>query len=181
MAIEPNLTSIKVRRADIGGSRVKTYQVDPHWGIPKGQPPLFKDPTTGLARPFSSAVTLSTAVDNFIGFCNEWIPPGEKKSINVIEEGWVEFKLSTPTAVVPGDMYKPVVVTGSPNNVSDDTVEAASGPGDTDAIFEVAQDCACQPQFEPGVCLTDPPVASDVSPTSATRKVVRTATFYFNA
>lgn len=176
-----NLTDLKVRRSDATGVHMKRYQVDPHWGIPEGQPPLFQDPTTGLVRPFSSAVTRSTATDNFVGFCNEWVPPGETRSVWVQEKGWVEFKLAAPAAVKAGDKYKPVVVSGSPNHVSDDTVEVASGPSDTDAIFTAVYDCPCQPSYDRATCLGAVPVASDVSPTSATRNTVRTAVFLFDA
>lgn len=170
-----NLTDLKVRRQDATGVYMRRYQVDPYWGIPEGQPPLLMDPTTGLVRPFSSCTTVAFAADNFVGFCNEWVPPGEERSVWVVQKGWVEFKLETPAAVKAGDIYKPIVVSGA---VSDDTVN----PVETlYGIFKAVYDCPCQPSYDRATCLGAVPAANNTSPTSATRNTVRTAVFLFDA
>ena len=160
----PNLTAQKLRKTGTSLHRVQ-YQVDPNWGIPVGQPPMSLDTTTGLIRPFSSFSTLATAVDNFVGFAKETFVPGENHSVWIETEGWVEMKLATPQQIIQGNKFKPILVAGPPNYVSDDTVEPSSGPGDTLAIFTVVQSCLCNPNFEPISCPDAVPAASDVSPT----------------
>lgn len=162
----PNLTNQKLRRTG-GDCYMRQYQIDPYWGIPAGQPPLALDTTTGLVRPFSSFNTLATAVDNFVGFAWDYFVPGEKHSVWVITQGWFEMKLATPQEVIAGDKFKSVLITATPNYVSDDTVEPASGPSDTLAIFTAVKSCICNPFFDPVSCPGDVPVASDLSPTAA--------------
>lgn len=177
----PNLTRVKLRRVG-SDTLMAQYQVDPHWGIPEGQPPLSFDSTTGLVRPFSSFVTRTAAVPGFVGFAFDTFPPGENHSVWVHLEGWVEMLIDTPAAVVAGSYWEPALIVGAPNHVSDDTV-TASTEADANAIFRAVKTCPCQPFFSPVSCPDDIPVAVDVSPTGAASvsyQIQRTVLLYYN-
>lgn len=173
----PNLTGSKIRRRGAANA-IRRYQIDPYWGLPEGTPPLAVDPTTNLVRPFSSFVTLATAIDNFVGFSEEYFPPGENHWIWVNLEGIVELQLQTPAIITEGDYYTGVAVGGS---VSDylvvPTIANAVG------IFRAVMSCECQPAFEPAFCPDPVPDAADVSPTAAgaDRQTQRTVFLYFHS
>lgn len=170
-----NLTGNKIRRVG-DGTDMRRYRVDPAFGVPAGSPPMWLDPTTGLVRPASSAVTLALVCDNFVGFTEQVFSAGEDHVVQISTKGWVEMKLATPAEVIPGQIYKFVTATdGVDTWVSDDTVDLVTDLElDTCQIFKVVESCECAL----GERLTCPPAAAgpvDISPTSApTRPVQRT-------
>lgn len=176
----PNLTAQKLRRKG-GDVSMRQYQVDPHWGIPEGQPPLSVDSVTGLVRPFSSFVTRTPAVAGFVGFADDTFPPGENHSVWVYTEGWVEMLLDVAAEVLAGDYFEPLLITATtPDHVSDDTVTASTA-ADANAIFRAVKSCICNPFFDPVSCPDPVPVAVDVSPTAViSRQTQRTVLLYFN-
>ena len=179
----PNLTNQKLRRTG-GDCQLRQYQIDPHWGIPNGQPPLCFDATTGLVRPFSSYETVATAAAAFVGFATDIFIPAEAHSVWVATAGWVEFKLLASAEITAGDYYKPTLINAATDYVSDDTVEVANMPTDAAiAIFRAVQGCLCNPLGERVACPSTVPVADDTSPTTPsdyyTYQTQRTATFAF--
>lgn len=170
-----NLTGNKIRKV---GDEIdfRKFRVDPAFGIPAGGTPMWLDPTTGLVRPASSAVTLALVCDNFVGFTEQTFVPGECHVVQINRKGWVEMKLATPAAVIPGQTYKFLTVTvGLDTFVSDDTVALVADQGtDTCQIFSVVEscECNCNDRVE---CPSAAAGPVDVSPTSApTRPVQRT-------
>lgn len=159
----PNVTASRIRRV-CGDCCLRRYRVDPTYGIPAGTPPLCVDPTSNMVRPASSFVNEEAANPAFVGFSNEYFPPGEDHLVWVHTCGWVEMELETPAAVAVGDRFK---LTDDDTNVSNSIVVPEDEQA-LDGIFEAVEACWCEAAWtKRAECLTDVPEADDLSPTDA--------------
>lgn len=155
----PNVTASRIRRI-CGDCCLRRYRVDPTWGIPIGTPPLCMDAITGLVRPASSYVTAAAANGAFIGFANEWFPPGEDHTVWVATCGWVEMELLTAAAVAVGDGF---ILTADHSLVRDQYVMPA---GQADPIFWAVEACWCENAWvKRDVCLATAGAPDDTSST----------------
>jgi hypothetical protein len=140
---------------------------------------MFQDPVTSAVRPFSSAVTLSLAVDNFVGFTVETFEAGECHTVQIASCGWVEMQTATPVASIPGEKYTFATETVNAVTFVSNTIVVANGTG----ILEAVEECACNCQQRLS-CPPDPAAPADVSPTllnSITRPTKRCILLAFDA
>ena len=150
---------------------MRKYRVDPYWGIPAGTPPLCHDPATGYVRPFSSYTTIGAVIDHFVGFSNEWFPPGEDHLVWVFTCGWVEMWLNGAQTVNVGDKFIPVDVGAISNNqVQPETLQV---PG----IFTAVENCWCQNSWVHRLsCPVAAEAADDTSETSKSSELMEQRT-----